>query len=194
MVIAGRKNYLRQDNLFRFDMRIIITAGLQTVKYPLTTDIVLIIFGRMNKAVKVFTGSMLLLAFSVTNFSLGFGDILCIGDNGHMEIVSANLPCCDGHNWSTTPSASSTNQVSNYIGDYEDCLDIPLNTFIFYNRPARIENHIFSDIHKGVSPQVYKYEQLTEICNQPSSLKFSLIYVLSETDRNLIGISSVLIC
>ncbi len=94
---------------------------------------------------------LIITAFLLVNFSTSFGDIICIGENGHIEIEYANMPCCDDQNSSCLQTDDSSLQTSNHTDCCENCLDIPLISAGFIKRPFAFKASGFLKSQNSIS-------------------------------------------
>ena len=82
---------------------------------------------------------LLVLIFLSTAFSTSLGDVLCIGENGHLGIEFSNQHCCDSDHRSCISDKQSLSHESNHIDSCGNCLDIPIQYSYYTKRPTSVE-------------------------------------------------------
>ena len=75
---------------------------------------------------------LLLIGF----FQIGSGDVLCVGEDGHIEIETECLPCCNEAE--AVCGLSEQGDIHDEHDDCNNCSDLPLDSPLWSKRFSRI--------------------------------------------------------
>jgi len=74
------------------------------------------------------------LLFVAASAGASTGGVLCIGADGHTEIETACIPCCDDNTGACAAEPSDSRHEEHE--DCSDCADVPLNEFTRSHVPS----------------------------------------------------------
>lgn len=103
----------------------------------------------------------------------GDSKILCIGDDGHLEIETICLPCCGDEDKDCETEKSNDKHEEH--GDCSNCSDVELDNSLWLKRVHNINlNHSMNHESNVIANIDYNF---TLICNSNSQIiKFHLAY------------------
>lgn len=151
--------------------------------------------GAMKNLMRIYTCWFLIIAFSAAGFTTSLGDVLCIGEDGHVEIEYANSPCCNKPVASLImPTESSLLQESGRIDDCMDCSDIPLRALSHLKRPTIFKIPILHKYQFEFSPNLVCLNTFIENPSDSQNRHINNSIERSPPGNSFLIISPILIC
>lgn len=144
---------------------------------------------------RISTCWFLIIAFLAAGFTSTMGDVICVGEDGHVEIEYANSPCCDQPVTSLmTSSESPLLQESGHMDGCIGCSDIPLTALSHINRPIIAKLQVLFESQFKFSPNPINGGTIIE--NPSGSPERYIYYSIEQSPPGslFLIVSPILIC